>query len=380
MKQNEILDNVKNIDEKRFDRFMSNKKSEIKIFEDLNSTEFDDSWLDMIEECLPALDTIIRNPRKFIMQEEEVVPIEKAKKISEESIRHLAQHTNLIQDIDEKGNITPSSLLNIHKEESFDIYENRFVYSLLQNLKFFMDMRKDVVGSGSKFSLKRKIDYKANTKFSGEEVKIDLNIETHKGSDSGEGSEEVSVDERFERIQLIINDYFSTQFIRELNAALPVKSPIRKTNMILKDQNFKKILELWEFIERYDVRDGKTNSYQKYVDDKNNFEDKLGLGFYFDYHLLSSSSGDDFDSPDDTGASDVDENQVNEFYVKKLAEYFIKSNLALSEKEYVKLVNSKIKELKAEQAKQEKKIRAILEKQVRQYKLSQNRMIKAIKS
>ena len=369
MKKNEIVDIAKNIDESNYDRFMSNVKSEIKIFEDLESVEFDDSWLDKIEECLPALDTIIRNPRKFIMQEEEIVPIEKAKKISQESIRHLAQHTNLIQDIDEKGNITPSSLLNIHKEESFDIYENRFVYSLLNNLKFFMDMRKKVVGSGSKFSLNRKIDYKANTKFFGEEAKVTLNIETFKGSGDSEEGEEASVDERFEKIQLIISDYFNTQFIRELTGAMPVKSPIRKTNMILKDQNFKKILELWEFIERYDVRDGKSNSHQKYVEDEFGFRDKLGLGFYFDYHLLSESGEED----------KISSGSVNEYYIKKIVDYFVNSNLEITEKEYVKLVNSKFKEVKRNQAAEEKRILVKFEKQIKDYNASKRRMQAALR-
>lgn len=51
------------------------------------------------------------------MQEEEVVPVEKAKKISQETIKHLAQHTDLIQDVDEDGTITPSKVLNVNKKK-----------------------------------------------------------------------------------------------------------------------------------------------------------------------------------------------------------------------------------------------------------------------
>ena len=75
----------------------------------------DSSWLTEIEKALPHLDTVIRNPRNTIKEVEEIVPIAMSRKITVESIKHLGQHTDLIQDIDKKtGKITPSKILNIH--------------------------------------------------------------------------------------------------------------------------------------------------------------------------------------------------------------------------------------------------------------------------
>lgn len=69
----------------------------------------DSSWLTEIEKALPHLDTVIRNPRNTIKEVEEIVPIAMSRKITVESIKHLGQHTDLIQDIDKKtGKITPS--------------------------------------------------------------------------------------------------------------------------------------------------------------------------------------------------------------------------------------------------------------------------------
>ena len=39
----------------------------------------DVAWVDAIEACIIPLDNIVRNPRKFIVQEEEIVPIERAR-------------------------------------------------------------------------------------------------------------------------------------------------------------------------------------------------------------------------------------------------------------------------------------------------------------
>lgn len=103
-------------------------------------------WIDTIEGILPNLDTIVRNPRKFIVQEEDIVDVSLARSISTESVKFLAQHTNMISKVDEKtGDVTPSKILNITKEESFEIYENRFIYTLLLKLKDFVTMRYDKI-------------------------------------------------------------------------------------------------------------------------------------------------------------------------------------------------------------------------------------------
>ncbi|MEE0877372.1 MAG: hypothetical protein UIH18_08740, partial [Fibrobacteraceae bacterium] len=54
----------------------------------------DTDWIEKIEYTIPYLDAFIRNPGVDIQENEEVLPVEATKKISEKSIRYLAQHTN----------------------------------------------------------------------------------------------------------------------------------------------------------------------------------------------------------------------------------------------------------------------------------------------
>ena len=103
----------------------------ISLYEKFVERNIDLSWVEMIEDSIVALDTIIRTPQRYIKNEEEIVPIEMVRTVSTESIRHLAQHTNMIAMV--KGDeVTPQRMLNIVKEESFDTYENRFIFTLLQ--------------------------------------------------------------------------------------------------------------------------------------------------------------------------------------------------------------------------------------------------------
>ena len=64
------------------------------------------------------LDNILRNPNRFIVNEEDIVKIELARRVTVESIKHLSKNTNLIQDYNkETGDVRPSKILNINKEE-----------------------------------------------------------------------------------------------------------------------------------------------------------------------------------------------------------------------------------------------------------------------
>ena len=47
----------------------------------------------------------------------------------------------------------------------------------------------------------------------------------------------------------------------------PVRSPIRKTNVILKNPNFQKAEELWNYIQLFKSKDKKEASKMNYYDD-----------------------------------------------------------------------------------------------------------------
>ena len=111
---------------------INNGESDFRLVQKVNKKIFDIEWVNVIEDCLVPLDEIVRNPRKFIVVEEDIIDISLARSISVESVRHLAQHTNLIAAVD-GDTVTPSKILNTSKEESYEVYENRFIYTLLKS-------------------------------------------------------------------------------------------------------------------------------------------------------------------------------------------------------------------------------------------------------
>ena len=155
--------------------FFENLNSTLLVKRDYQNMQYDYEWLERIEEALPYIDNILRNPKRFIINEEEIVKVEQSKKTTVESIIHLTQHTNFIQEYNEDTNeVKPSKVLNINKDESLDTYENRFIYTLIENLRLFYQTRCKESGLNSLFQDKKYFNYTANTKIGIENMKVDV--------------------------------------------------------------------------------------------------------------------------------------------------------------------------------------------------------------
>lgn len=212
----------------------------------------DSSWLAEIEKALPHLDTVIRNPRNTIKEVEEVVPIAMSRKITVESIKHLGQHTDLIQDIDKKtGRITPSKILNIHKEETLDTYENRFVNTLIDRLYIFINIRYNKLVQTAEAQEAYSFNYDTSADSGdGRKVNISFKIETV-DSLAGGGSKDTNVWARLEKVKKAIEGYKGSVLCTTLGNSF-IRPPVMRTNAITKNVDLMACLTLWQFIESYD--------------------------------------------------------------------------------------------------------------------------------
>ena len=84
----------------------------------------DEEWIKKIEEGLEFVEKAVAEERQFIRVNGEVVPIEKAKKISKHSVEHLAKHSNMITHVpdDPKANLVPDSIYMVEKLNDYAVY------------------------------------------------------------------------------------------------------------------------------------------------------------------------------------------------------------------------------------------------------------------
>lgn len=272
-------------DEKRVSSFAKKAKSDMVVDLHYDKVDANFDWVDLFENTMRYLDNILRNPNRFIINEDEIVKVELAKRVTVDSIKHLAKHTNYIQDINEKEEITPSKILNINKEETFDTYENRFIYTLIQNMESFISVKKKSLLNGSYLKDDKSIEYKAASMVGQEHITMELNIKTSlhtKKDDGSKNGESLAV--RIDRIEQQLLDFKSSEVYRSLHKAHApiVRPPIKKTNVILKNTNFQYALILWNYIQDHFGDDTKRDKKDK------NYSDESALrGFFDDTFLLN---------------------------------------------------------------------------------------------
>lgn len=324
-----IVDYINNLNKDKASSFVGATSSDILIKKNIDAKVSDTSWIDMVEECIPYLDNIIRNPRRFIVQEENIVPIEKAKVVTEESIRHLAQHTSMIQEVQEDGTVIPLKLLNVYREETVDLYENRFIKSLVDNLYTFVTNKLEESDQKSYAKVDSEVTYKGIMKKKDEVVEVNLQLTSKKETDVDASKDGHSLDERIEHIKDIISAFRSSTFIKSLKESSPVRSPIRKTNVILKEQNFIKALELWEYLEKNNIKPVTSIEKRNEVSKSNDVKTLYDLAFFINSDALDTSK--------------EESNGYNSAIVSKLVNDFVFSG-DITEKEFKKLMEKEFKE------------------------------------
>ncbi len=101
-------------------------------FEKLNAS------LNEIVKALPHIKNILSRPITHIKNENEILPVEAVRSISNETVSHISVHSELWQNI-ENGNLRPRKLLSQNHIDNYAIYENVIVTRFIDYLLLFVN-------------------------------------------------------------------------------------------------------------------------------------------------------------------------------------------------------------------------------------------------
>ena len=212
----------------------------------------DERWLTIVEEGIESIFNIVDKPRRFIKSTEEVVPVALAKKITADSVRHLSQNTQFIA-ANAAGEIQPTRILTVTTEESYDLYENRFVYHLIQRLFAFVDKRTDVIFwfTGDETCNVMSMESKVDDAYEEISYKVEMTIKNRQ-SFAENDTDHMELFKRIDRVRRMSRTLRQSSFCEIMNGCARVYSPIQRTNLMMKDPDYRKCYQLWQFIEGYD--------------------------------------------------------------------------------------------------------------------------------
>ena len=274
--------------------FLKNTDSDMHFKSDFLGDSLSFEWMDEIENACPFIDIIVRNPKLALVQEEMVVKVEKAKKITVASVKDLARHTNYISKINKKTqDIEPNKIMDVRNEETYNIYENRFLYSLIYTMNKFILEKEDLLNE-LEVNNKKVLEYKANTKTLKEKVDISLKITSTSipNDDTNKNIEEEieNIKQRIKKVKEYINSWQKSEMVKALDKAhiTLINSQVKKTNIILKNPNFQIAVKLWDYLRNYYLNENKNLKENFDTDGNNIIKVFLDRSFLMNYFVLDS--------------------------------------------------------------------------------------------
>ncbi|MBQ7107704.1 MAG: hypothetical protein IJN95_01280 [Clostridia bacterium] len=214
----------------------------------------DPKWVDAVDEALGAFQNIISNPRNVIKEEELIVNVAHAKRGGQDVVRHLAQHGNLVSSYDyETHDVKPNKLMQKLRDDSNELYENRFVYTVLEAAHHFVRIRYDALFDvmGDEFGAKLKMQ--SDLECASETIHFDMFMHI-KEKESILETEEKNGDmlSSVARLYRVLTMFMNTPFAQQMARLPRVKGAVVKTNVLKKNPHYKAISKLWEFLKQYD--------------------------------------------------------------------------------------------------------------------------------
>lgn len=297
-------------------------------------------WIDMVEFTMPYLEKALTKQIKNIVTEEEIIKIELIKKVTVESVKHLAKNVNLVDRYNQQsGEVVPKKILNAYKEETFLTYENRFLYTLIKLIEDFIYLREKQSHNEYKGKNYQKANYEASIKLKKEKVNVNVeyNSEVLTGIRKKDGSAERIADIKKKLKVLKQTDVYVTLVSKK---ATYVKAPLKMTNVLLKNVNFQYAVKLWNYLsEQIELNDKMTNESSEF-EEKGMVKKLLDEDIFLMHSIFKST---DLENQFKGKAkATIEDKKVTKELTDALIEKIIELNPDMSEKDINKLITDKL--------------------------------------
>ena len=335
---------------KKVQNFHQNTTSEMYFQSTLASDAMAFDWLDLVEQTCPYIDLIIREPKLALVKEQDVVSIEKAKIIGVSSVKNLMTHTHYIEKLDPKtGDIQPKKIMIERSEDTVNTYENRYIYTLINNLSIFMT-KKEMLLENIETSNTAVLEYKAQTNTGKEKVKVELKMTSEELPQDEAGKDfKKEIDEiksRVKEIRKFISTWQGSTFVKTLvkEKAPPVRGPIRKTNIILMNPYFQNASKLWNYLAKVTDEENATPKEGAESNGDNIVRGILNDAFLMDYYVIDSISNKKREQKDKLKKYAII--MFNQ-QIQRAIDMLIKNGIELTDDELKQLIANNIKEEKS---------------------------------
>jgi len=262
---------------------------------------FDDSWMTAVEEAVPVIDKLTRHPRENLKKTSSVVPVERAKRIDKDTVRHLAANTQLIRSIDRDGNVMPTKVLTSYSESDLGTYENRFLRSLVDNLYMFIEKRYDLIIKKMHTEYVNFLNVKSELEWNNAKIDYDITFKINSTMSEDEiDKKNQDLLNRITELRTSITNFKMSNFMRDMKEFPPVMPPIMQTNIMSKNKDFRRCYELWIIIEQVDRIGYDVDVFERDVEFNDEYLSHVENAMTYLYSVVANNQVDDFVLSQDT--------------------------------------------------------------------------------
>lgn len=256
---------------------------------------FDDAWMTSVEAAIPVLDKITRNPRENLKVVQQVVPVERAKKIDKDTIRHLASNTQFIKQVDEAGNVTPSKVLTSYYESDLGTYENRFLKTLVDKLFVFIEKRYDLMVKKMHTEYVNFFSVKSDLVWENANIDYDITLKINQTLPEDEiDRKNKDLFDRMTSLRTAITNFKASNFMNQMKEFNPIAPPIMKTNVIMKNPDFRTCFDLWILMDSIDQIGFDIEVFERDIDFDATYLDQVYNAMMVLYATIGNSQKDEF--------------------------------------------------------------------------------------
>ena len=304
---------------------------------------FDDSWMTSVEEAIPVIDRITRSPRENLKKVQQIVPVERARRIDQDTIRHLASHSENIKSINARGEVIPSKVMTSYNESDFGTYENRFIKTLVDKLFIFIEKRYDLIVKKLHTEYVNFLNIKSSAEWNQANLEFDVTLKINQNLKEDEiDRKNQELFDRMTNIRTNITNFKMSNFMNDMRQFPPVSPPIMKTNIILKNSDFRQCYELWLMMDSLDQIGYDIDVYERDINFDEKYLDQLYTTLMVIYSTLAFNQKEEFllsqenpyeyrsikrpklnkNNPLDVriepGHIQVENNQLNQYYLEQV--------------------------------------------------------------
>ena len=301
-----------------------------KLLLDLSKSQIveNDEWIEMVEFSLPHLEKALTKEIKNIVTEEEIIKIE------------LIKNVNFVDRFNQKsGEVIPKKILNAYKEETFITYENRFLFSLIKLIEDYMYLREKDQETEYKGKNEKKANYHAEANYKKEKIKVNVEYISEKQIGVSKSS---GTAERIQQIKKKIKDLKTTNVYQILAAkrVTLVKSPIKMTNVLLKNVHFQYALKLWNYLsDQMEIKD-KAVKAGKMIEEKGITKKLVDEDIYLMNLIFSNKNIEE--KLKEKRKNAIEDKKARKELTDNLIEKIIELNPDLSDKELKQMITDKL--------------------------------------